>query len=186
MLPSLSDKDLLVSAEEEAAFKMLYNRYWEGLYRKAYSRLGNSSDAEDLVQEIFISVWRNRQTITAEPSLLPYLLSALKYAVIKKLYREARKGNTLPLSVHELEQIGITEEDILHYRELQGALYREISTLPERMQQIYRLNRMDQLQVAEIAARLNLSEQTVRNTLSIAVKRLREKLADFSTASFFI
>jgi RNA polymerase sigma-70 factor (ECF subfamily) len=186
MLPCLSDKDLLVSDNEEAAFRVLYNRYWELLYRKAFSRLGNRSDAEDMVQEIFITVWRNRQSISPEPTLAPYLLTAVKYAIIKKVYREGRKGIIVPLSINELEQTGITEEDLIYYRELQGALSKEIASLPDRMQQIYRLNRMDHLQVAEIATRLNLSEQTVRNTLSIAVKRLREKLSDFSTACFFL
>ncbi|WP_290790780.1 RNA polymerase sigma factor [Flavihumibacter sp. UBA7668] len=186
MLSCLSDKDLLLSDKEESAFRVLYNRYWELLYRKAYSRLGNRSDAEDITQEIFITVWRNRQSINPEPTLAPYLLTAVKYAIIKKVYREAKKGVTVALSISELEHTGITEEDILHYRELQGALSKEIATLPDRMQQIYRLNRMDHLQVAEIATRLNLSEQTVRNTLSIAVKRLREKLSDFSAASFFL
>ncbi len=186
MMHNMTDKDLLSSSAEEAAFRVLYERYWELLYRKAYSRLGNSSDAEDIVQDLFVTVWRNRQSIDPQPDLTPYLFTALKYAIIKKVYREARKGILLPLSVNELETIGITEEDLLHYRDLHMALSKVISTLPKRMQQIYRLNRIEQVQVGEIALQLNLSEQTVRNTLHTAVKRLREKLADFSTACFFL
>lgn len=186
MMYSMTDKDLLISPDEEAAFRVLYDRYWEMLYRKAYTRLGNSSDAEDIVQDLFVTLWRNRLAIKPEPDLGLYLFVALKYAIIKKVYREARKGVVLPLSVHELEIIGVTEDDLLHYRDLQLALSKVISTLPQRMQQIYRLNRIDQVQVSEIATRLNLSEQTVRNTLHTAVKRLREKLADFSTACFFL
>ena len=186
MMHFMTDKDLLISPDEEASFRVLFDRYWELLYRKAYSRLGNSSDAEDLVQDLFVTLWRNRMSIEPAPDLTPYLFTGLKYAIIKKVYREARKGIVLPLSVHELETIGVTEEDLLHYRDLQLALSKVISTLPQRMQQIYRLNRVEQVQVAEIATRLNLSEQTVRNTLHTAVKRLREKLADFSTACFFL
>ena len=187
MLENLTDKALLVSENEDLAFRVLYDRYWEALYKKAFYRLGNSDDAQDAVQEIFISLWRNRETIQFEDNLSPYLFTALKYCIIKQVYRKAKKGILVPLSAEELTWTGVTTEEVLQYKELQAAIDSEVAGLPERMQKIYRLSRIDNLQIAEIAGQLNISEQTVKNTLTTALKRLRKKLAHHSCwCGFFL
>lgn len=186
MPESLTDKTLLLSTDEQTSFKIVYNRYWEPLYKKALHRLGNSADAQDVVQEVFVSLWRHRDTVEVETTLAPYLFTALKYSIITQVYRKAKKGMTVPLAVEELEQIEITTEELLEFKELQSILYTEVEALPERMREIYRLSRIEHLQIAEIAKRLNISEQTVKNTLSIALKRLREKLTHYATLCIFI
>jgi RNA polymerase sigma-70 factor (family 1) len=186
MLVDLSDKALLIAVDEHSAFRILYNRYWESLYKKALYRLGNSEDAQDAVQEVFISLWRNRETIQFEGTLSPYLFTALKYCVIKKVYQNAKKGIPLPLSVDELECTGLTTEELLQYKEMQAIIAIEVNKLPQRMQEIYRLSRMEDLQIAEIAEQLNISEQTVKNTLSTALKRLRERLTRYTCWCAFL
>lgn len=186
MPESLTDKILLLSTDEQTAFELLYNRYWEQLYKKAYQRLGNSDDAQDVVQEVFVSLWRNRDKIDVENTLAPYLFTALKYCIISQVYRKAKKGITVPLAIEELERIEVSTEELLEFKELQLIVNNEVANLPERMREVYRLSRIEHLQVAEIALRLNLSEQTVKNTLTIALKRLREKLARYSTICLFM
>ena len=185
MLENLTDKALLLSTDEHATFRILYNRYWESLYKKAFYRLGNTADSQDAVQEVFISVWRNRETIQLEETLRPYLFAALKYSIIKQVYRKAKKGILLPLSADELEHTEVTTDELLQYKELQAVLASEVAGLPDRMQEIYRLSRIENLQIAEIARRLNISEQTVKNTLTSTLKRLRERLTHYSVASIF-
>jgi RNA polymerase sigma factor (sigma-70 family) len=93
----------------------------------------------------------------------------------------------VPLSVEDLEKTELTAEELLHYKELQSVIAAEVAALPERMQEVYRLSRTENLSTKEIAQRLNLSEQTVKNTLSAALKRLREKLARYACwLPFFI
>lgn len=176
----LSDSMLLIAEEEQSAFRELYDRYWEQLYKKALTRLGNDADAQDAVQEVFISCWRNRKTIEVEESLAPYLYTALKYWIIKKVYRQSQKGIIVPLSTESLEQTELTTEEFLQYKELQHLIADEVSMLPEKMQQIYRLSRIEQLPIALIAEQLKVSEQTVKNTITSALKRLREKLSRYS------
>ncbi|HEU4634491.1 MAG TPA: sigma-70 family RNA polymerase sigma factor [Flavisolibacter sp.] len=186
MLEKLSDKALLVADDEHAAFRVLYERYWEPLYKKGFCRLGNSADAQDAVQEVFISLWRNRATIVFEQTLSPYLFTALKYSILKQVYRKTKKGLLVPLSAEELEHTSVDTEELLQYRELQAVIETEVASLPGRMREIYRLSRMENLQIAEIAGQLNLSEQTVKNTLSTALKRLREKLSHYCWSGFFL
>ncbi len=186
MLDNISDKTLLETADEHAGFRILYSRYWEALYKKAYFRFGNSADAEDAVQEVFISFWRNKETIEVDETLAPYLFTALRYYIIKQVYRKAKKGIQVPLSAEKLEQAELTTEEILQYKELQSAIAGEVSELPDRMKEIYRLSRVEHLQIAEIAVRLSISEQTVKNTLTNALKRLRKKLSHYSFLFIFL
>ncbi len=186
MLESLTDKTLLLSTDEQTAFEIVYNRYWEPLYKKALRRLGNSADAQDVVQEVFVSLWRNRDTVKVESTLAPYLFTALKYCIISQVYRKAKKGITVPLALEELVQLEVTTEELLEFKELQQIINTEVAALPERMREIYRLSRIEHLQIAEIAMQLNISEQTVKNTLSTALKRLREKLAHYSALCLFM
>ena len=76
-------------------------------------------DAEDAVQEIFISLWRNKKTVDASNNLTAYFFTALKYHVIKQTYKKARKGFLLPLSVKELEETELTAEEAMHIKEIQ-------------------------------------------------------------------
>ena len=186
MLENLSDKALLEVAEEQITFRILYSRYWEALYKKAFHRFGNSDDAEDAVQEIFISLWRNKNTIQIEETLSPYLFTALKYYIIKQVYQKAKRGIQVNLSTENLEYVEITTEELLQYKELRSVITSEVGELPERMREVYCLSRVENLQIAEIAAKLNISEQTVKNTLTTALKRLRESLSKYHCLFIFL
>jgi len=186
MLRNADDRRLLTANDEQNAFRILYDRYWEALYKKAFQRLGDGADAEDAVQEVFISVWRNKNSIEIKETLSPYLFTALRYCIIKRVYRKAKKGLQIPLSVEELSVAGNSSEDIFQYKELQNFIGKEVAGLPERMQEIYRLSRIENLSPGEIAERLCISEQTVKNTLSTTLKKLRIKLSHFISLLLFI
>lgn len=179
MLKTADDKSLLTANDEQAAFRVLYDRYWESLYKKALSRLGDSENAQDAVQEVFISLWRNRHSIEVEETLAPYLFTALKYCIIKKICRHAGKVIQIPLMLEDLKCDENAAEENFRYKELQQLVGREVARLPERMQEIYRLSREQNFSSKEIAEQLVISEQTVKNTLSTTLKRLRIKLMHF-------
>lgn len=177
MMKNCTDAELLLAEDTESAFTIIHNRYAERLYKKALVRFGNDPDARDTVQEVFISLWRNKHTINASGTLSPYLFAALKYAVIKKIYRNARHGEQMPLSAALLEKERTNEDDQFRTKELQSIICRELNHLPARMRQVYDLSRNEDLRTREIADRLKISEQTVKNTLTTALKRLRQRLS---------
>jgi len=186
MVKNMSDKELLTAADEQAAFKAIYNKYWEQLYKKALQYLKSSADAEDGVQEIFISLWRNKNNIDASNELYAYLFTALKYYVIKQVYRKAKKGIYLPLSIKEFELTELTTDELMQLKEMRSVIATEVSGLPRRMQQIYQLSRVENLPVAKIAKQLNISEQTVKNTLTTALKRIKQKLSHSHLTDFIL
>ncbi len=181
----LSDKEILFSGNEKS-FRVLYDRYWEGLFKKAKARLGNTDDAEDILQDIFVTLWKNRLQIEVIDSLKPYLFTALKYAIIKKVKRDHARKKTYPLNPDSIEGLTISNEELLQYKELEKIIDHEVNHLPARMKEIYRLSRQEQLSVREIALQLQLSEQTVKNILTESVKRLRNKLSKLQFVIFLL
>ncbi|MGN7787984.1 RNA polymerase sigma factor [Niabella sp. 22666] len=183
---SFSGDSALLRSDDERNFRLLYDRYWKDLYQKAMSRLDNSSDAEEVVQDIFVSLWNNRYTVVVEESLRAYLFTAVKYAVIKKVQREQARGRIFPLNIEAIEQITLSNEEMLYYKQLEALIDSEVQLLPERMQEVYRLSRNEHLRNNEIAKQLNISEQTVKNILSESLKRLRARLSDYKFAIFLV
>lgn len=177
MMENCTDAELLMAEDAPSAFSIIYNRYWERLYKKAVVRFGNDADAEDTVQEVFISLWRNKDTVDAANTLSPYLFTALKYSIIKRIYRKTRKGEQVPLSLELLERSETQSDDQILVKELQTIIGKELDQLPTKMRQVYDLSRVEHLRITEIAERLNISEQTVKNTLTTALKRLRQRIS---------
>lgn len=157
----------------ETAFRELYNRYWTSLYRIAYNRVGE--EAKDLIQEIMIGLWQRKENIhtTDDGSLAPYLFTALKYRIIKHY---AYTATEIRNSEHFDVPSGIMADHALEYDELASMIETQVSSMPPRMQQIFRMSREEGISIAAIAAHLSLSEQTVKNQLSEAMKRLRASL----------
>jgi RNA polymerase sigma-70 factor (ECF subfamily) len=183
----LSDAELLQSIKNDdaSAFKMLYDRYWESLYLQACKRV-DKDEAKDMVQEVMTSLWRRRNNITVpQDGLGRYLHTAVKYRVISHYAYtadEVRNDNLFEvLESHALVQTVETKE-------LSEMLEAAINRLPARMQQIFRMSREDDFSIADIARQLGLSEQTIKNQLTEALKRIREsvKSNDYGDWTFII
>jgi RNA polymerase sigma-70 factor (ECF subfamily) len=172
----ISDGELLQSlkGDDTAAFEVLYDRYWKALYLKACQRV-DRDEAKDLVQEVMISLWRRRKDITAEKEgdLSRYLFTAIKYRVISHYAFSASEIRNV--DIFDILE-GQLHNDALETKELKATIESAVSRLPARMQQIFRMSREEDCSIADIAQKLNLSEQTVKNQLTEALKRLRNSL----------
>ena len=175
----LSDLQLLqlIKENDTVAFKELYARFWEKLYRYAWKRLKSKHDAEDVVQHVFMKLWEHRSVRNIQ-SIEQYLYKSVYYEVLDVLKDIAGKNedfseineSILPSFNNIQQKIGTTELD----RIIDNA----INQLPAKMQEIYRLSREEDLSISEIATRLNISEQTVKNQLTTALARLRKPLTE--------
>jgi RNA polymerase sigma-70 factor (ECF subfamily) len=171
-----SDAELLHAMKngDAEAFKALYDRYWEPLYLKACQRV-DKDEAKDMVQEVMTTLWRRRKDIfTFEDGKIGrYLFTAVKYRVITHYAYTADEVRHPHLFDVLTDEAAVNS---LEVRELSELIESEINRLPARMQQVFRLSREDDLSIADIARRLNLSEQTVKNQLTEALKRLRTSI----------
>ncbi len=171
----MSDDELLqaIKGDDTAAFKVLYDKYWKALYIKACQRV-DKDDAKDMVQEVMITCWRRRKhiEIKAGGDIGAYLFAAIKYRVISH-YAFSSAEIKEPAFFDILDKVYSNE---LETKELQQRIEAAISKLPARMQQIFRMSREEDYSITEIAQQLQLSEQTVKNQLTEALKRLRASL----------
>ncbi|ACU62952.1 RNA polymerase sigma factor [Chitinophaga pinensis] len=180
----ISDGDLLqlLKGDDTAAFETLYNRYWKSLYTRACQRV-DADDAKDLVQEVMLSLWRRRQEIPVfkEGEFAKYLHAAIKYRVISHYAFSTAEIKKLALfDVLDSQE----STDRLETKELTAKIAAVVAQLPARMQQIFRMSREEDLSIAEIARKLNLSEQTVKNQLTEALRRMRNSLKNSSSGDW--
>lgn len=174
----LTDPELLalLKEDDERAFREIYDRYWKTLYQLAARKMETTGEVMDMVQEVFLALWKGRRLLVIREGLLQYLYGALRYKIID-FYRLSTMRNKY---YHNMLQAGsephlhVTEQ--LHYRQLNTLVEDEIRQMPPKMQEVFVLSRDHDLNAVEIAHRLSLSHQTVRNQISTALKRIRKRL----------
>lgn len=176
-----SDEALLelLRQEELAAFEEIYSRYWKRLYSMCYKRVQSREISEELVQDIFTSLWMSRGTASIE-NLSAYLFTAIKYKVINYFEKElSRRTYSKAQLISKVREDNSTEEAVL-LDDLKLALEREIEKLPAKRQMIYKLYRQENLSMKQVASQLGISEKTVENQFGKALKMLKVNLKHFT------
>lgn len=173
----LTDIELLegLKNNDGEAFTGIYNRYWQSLYYTAVNVLQQPPLAEDIVQEVFISLWRRRDELEIT-HLKAYLSKAVKFQVLKTI-RDNKADN---LFYERLQRITATiiKEDPLLGKEMQVIFARLAADLPEDCREIFRLSREEGLTYLEIASRLQISVKTVEKKMSFSLKHFRAGLSE--------
>lgn len=177
---SYADEQLVSTLRDGnwAAYAEIYDRYWQLLYRLAYQKIRSKETAEELVQELFISLWTKRQGATIR-ALRPYLLTALRFSIIDHIESSMVHERFIDYYESFLAQHDEKPADDLALQDLTEAIEKSLQTLPEKSQQVFRLSRFDCLTIPEIADRLDLSEKAIECHLSKALKVVRANLRDF-------
>ena len=156
-------------------FELIYGRYCERLLSFALKLSGNRELSEQIVQDLFVSLWERRESLVVH-SLENYLFKCVKY----QLFRWSR--NEQVKSFFLVEQMEVYVDDNLPETDLEllSLLAKAIEQLPEKRRRILMMSKMSEMTPDEIASLLNLSRQTVKNQLSQAMKQLRLALKDYS------
>lgn len=169
-----SDKELLAAIQKgnEEAFSTLYIRYWDKLFYLASKKLGDLSEAENIVQDIFLDIWDRRGELDIRDSIDGYLVVAVKYRIINaqaKRHRQETANKQMGRLAGEADH---STEHKLAYEELKGLLQQKISHLPEKCRMAFSL-REEGLSQKEIASKMDISEKTVEMHVSRALRSLR-------------
>ena len=180
-ISTLSDDELLVLIKQDKlnAFKELYSRYWKKLYSEAYKRLNSKELAEEIVQELFTNLWLQRHARQINSTVGGYLYHAVTNRVIDQYRKElVRNRHHEAMKVVHFEADTATEDAIM-LRDLTYAIETEVSHLPDKCREVYELSRKQYKSNKEIALMLGISEKTVENHLTKALKRLRAGLSHY-------
>jgi RNA polymerase sigma-70 factor (family 1) len=169
---------------DQAAFTAIYQRYWKALFREAMNVLRAQKEAEDCVQELFVSLWRRRETLAVTTSLAAYLHTAVRYQCIDIIEKDMKRGGYLKdfTSYMEEQQAMPSVEEEMYARDLAANIDQVMDKMPGKMREVFRLSRQEHLTHREIADRLNISEETVKKQIYLALKILKSHLGDASLA----
>jgi RNA polymerase sigma-70 factor (family 1) len=180
-----TDQELLalVKAGDYAAFTELYRRHADALYGAAYNILRDREGCRDVIQDIFIWFWQSRSQLEIV-NCRAYLLTAVKFKTANYI-RDNKIGKGFFTELSTIDVIDNNEEAAMEVRELSAFIKGLADQLPGRYGEIFRLSRYQQLSNKEIALQMGISEKTVENQMTIALKKLKEKLGPHSAFLFF-
>ncbi len=186
------EKDLLKMPDEElqklifegndAAFSIIFNRYWKRLYLYAFKIYKDEAVCEDMVQEIFISLWKNASS-TVILNLEAYLLRAVKYKIANQI-RNLKFDRQHTEILESIPDPNLTLND-LEYVDFEKNINDQINKLTPKCREVFLLSRIDHFSNAEIAAKLNLSIHTVEKHISNALKQLRVNSSSYNYLLFY-
>jgi len=158
------------------AFETLFRSYYEPLCRYAHQFVGSMETAEEIVQDLFYILWKERENLQIITSADGYLYRSVKNKSLqyieKKRVREDYRQTYIKNATIETS----TPQEELEYRELEQQIRETLCRLPERRQKIFRMNRMEGKKYNEIARELQISVKTVEAEISKVLRELRSKI----------
>lgn len=148
--------------------EILFKTYFHFLYIQAYRFVSNKEIAEELTQDVFVSLWEKRKTIKIEGNIKAYLSTAIKNKSLNYLKTSFSKQYFIG-EIPELPQVDYLSES----KELEQLIEEAIEGLPEKCGIIFRLSRFSDMTYDEIANHLGISKDTVKTQIKTALSRIR-------------
>lgn len=159
---------------DTTAFRQMFDLYWESLYLLASQKSGDGQEAEDMVQELFIDIWRKKERVTLTTSLKTYLVSCIYLKVFhyfrKKGFRQQHYAD-FACFLDQVEEHPPFENE---YGRLQDIVEETVTLMPPQMQTVFTMKHYQGLTVKNIAEKLDISPSSVKTHLKIAMSRLHK------------
>jgi len=158
-------------------FENVFKTHYSNLCMAAMRVVDDSDAAEDIVQDLFMHLWNNRETITVQSNLSSYLFVAARNRAIRYIQKHRQNNIRQIDSTHERQIAGgnATDDEITNY-ELEIKIKEAIENLPPKCREVFILSRFENKKYKEIAEILDISIKTVENQMGKALRMLREYL----------
>ncbi len=176
---ALTDTELVIHLRngDADAFQEIYFRHWKKLLVIARNKLPLTDNPEDLIQDLFVTLWEQRDKIAvSNPGA--YLYISLRNAIINR-YRSRLLHEKYVVQTAEALLFEQNTEDEIALNDLITSVERQLDDLPEKTHRIFRLNRLEYKSVKEISSLMNIPERTVEHHITVAVRKLRLLLKDY-------
>jgi len=181
---SLSDADLVggILLADDTCFNTLYERYFNRVYAYSFRRLRNHSDAEEVAQETFVTVFKSISNFRGQSTLLSWIFGItrnLSNNSLRRFHRQREKFESVsPDHFAPSPSIGsnMPDDDLNMHRYL-GAIRTEMDALPSWQRRIFEMRHLEDMSISEISERTNRSSDAVRSSL-YRVKRMMCEAVD--------
>jgi RNA polymerase sigma-70 factor (family 1) len=167
----------LIAGDAES-FRKIYEFYQGRIFLFALRLTKSKSRAEEVVQEVFVKLWEKREKIKLEKNFNAYILAITKNFILDGLKKAARDNKIRQKIYNNMHALQNSSVDRLIEKELSRLHQQAVDRLSPQKKIVFMLSREEELTYDEIAERLGVSRNTVRNQMSDALKSIREYLSD--------
>lgn len=161
-----------VAAGDQKAFRVLFDQYKERFYAVARKMTRSDDTAQEMVQEIFIKIWQNRYSLSQVNDADAYLFTILYRQIFRHYKKLALERKLLRLIAESPAFRNVTDETVLA-RESQRLINEAVAQLPPQQQQVFLLSKQQGLTREQVAEKLRISPNTVRNHLAEAIRHIK-------------
>lgn len=171
-----------VIAGSYKSYSTLYDIWVSHLYRFVYSLVKSEVIAQDIVQDTFVKVWTNRATLNPDLSFKSYLFTISYHLVLKEFRHQLNHPQMEDYMEYcnDLTSTHTSADQQVSFDTFLVEVKKAKERLTPRQRQIFELSKEEDFSIAEIAEQLSLTDQSVRNQLSAALKVMREELKNYS------
>lgn len=174
----------MTDAIKDITFDDIFNLYYPRCILFATKLLGNRWDAEEAVQELFISLWAKGKLNKINGSVKSYLFKSVFNTCID-VRRKNKVKHRNEADAPEVKDASIPFNNPILEQELENHISEAINQLPEKRRQIFLLSRDEGLSYRQIAEKLALSEKTVETQISRSLKQLKDSLSEYLPGILF-
>ena len=184
----MEEHEILIELKrgDRKSFSLLFNKYYKDLVLFGGNFLPNKSICEDIVQTIFLKLWRDRESLEIDTSLKSFLLRSVQNNCLDELRHKGVVREHESYSMYFDLSENIDTENYVFFSDLQNQLEKAIAKLPEVFREAFEMNRLEGMKYKEIAEKLSVSERTIEVRMGKALRLLRQYLKEFLTVFFLI
>ncbi|CAL1519106.1 RNA polymerase sigma-70 factor [Chitinophaga sp. MM2321] len=175
----------LIAGDAES-FRKIYEYYQGKVFLFALRLTKSKSEAEEIVQEVFVRLWENREKVKIEKNFNAYMLTITKNLILDRLKKAAFDKTIQQKIYHNMLVLQNTTVDELIEKELTRLYQQAVDRLSPQKKVVFMLSRQEELSYEEIAQKLGVSKNTVRNQMSDSLKSIREYLTGHPDISFIL
>lgn len=164
--------------DDKDAFKELFVNFFAPLCVYAQRFIDDRNTCEDVVQEVFFRIWKNRKSLEIKSSTRNFLITNVKNSCIDYLRRKDVEQTYIMTQTDKLSENEHSDE-LYTVKELEETINKSLTKLPDKIREVFEMSRFEGLTYAEIAAEKNISIKTVEAYMTRSLKILRVELKDY-------
>lgn len=169
--------DKMKSGDRES-FNQIFRRYYSPLVRFCVRFVADADQAAEIVQDLFVKLWTNRERLSFTISFESYMMRSVRNAAITYINKE-RAHTDANERIYTDESDANDPSETLQSNNLEASYQKVLATMPEKRREVFLASRFEGLKYVEIAQKLGLSQKTVEAHMSAAIKQLREGLKEY-------
>jgi len=174
---------LRLKKQDKSALDELFGYYYPRLHHFTKSILKIDNDIDDILQEVFVKIWLNRQKIGNPETFNSYIFTITKNEVLNLIRNNLRDQNFRDkLFLHGAGE-EYQQQSELEFDEIKAGIDKLVANLPEKRQQVFILSRTEGLSNKQIALQLNISEKTVEDHITHAIKQIKNSMKEMGIIS---